>query len=57
MGQAKKMMMDLQERGDWPDGLDNKFVCVHHFDDPYLNKIIHRYAEDGEGKYSYCGRN
>lgn len=57
MGQAKKMMMDLQERGDWPDGLDDKFVCAHHFDNPYLNKIIHRYAEDGEGKCSYCGRN
>ncbi len=55
MGQVKKMMMDLQERGDWPDGLDDKFVCTHHFDDPYLNRILHRYAEDGEGKCSYCG--
>lgn len=44
MGQVKKMMMDLQERGDWPSGLDDKLVCCHHFDDPYLNKIIRRYA-------------
>lgn len=56
MGQAKKMWMDLMERGDWPDGLDDKFVCSRHFDDPYLKRLIHRYAEDGEGKCSYCGR-
>ena len=56
MGQVKKMMMDLEERGDWPSGLENKFVCAHHFDDPYLNRIIHRYAEDGKGTCSYCGR-
>ena len=56
MGQTKKMWMDLMERGDWPDGLDDKFVCSRYFNDRYLKNLIHRYAEDGEGKCSYCGR-
>lgn len=56
MGQVKKMMMDLEERGDWPSGLKHKFVCTHHFEDPYLNKLIRRYAEDEKGICSYCGR-
>lgn len=56
MGQVKKMMMDLQDRGDWPDGLQDKYVCTHHFDDPYLNALIKRYREEGKKSCSYCGR-
>lgn len=56
MGQVKKMMMDLQDRGDWPDGLQGNYVCTHHFDDPYLNALIKRYREEGKKSCSYCGR-
>lgn len=46
--------MALEERGDWPYGLENKKVCTHHFDDPFLNKIVEEYGKDG--KCTYCGR-
>lgn len=54
MGQVKKMMMEIEERGDWPWGLDHRKICTHHFDDPYLNQIIVKYGEYGE--CTYCGR-
>lgn len=56
MGQVKKMLMDLEERGDWPSGLKHKYVCTRHFDDPYLNKLLLRSGEEKEHKCSYCGR-
>ena len=56
MGWAKKIMMDLEERGDWPNRLEQKYVCTHHFEDPYLKKILLRYGEDKEHTCSYCGR-
>ena len=56
MGQVKKMLMDLEERGDWPCGLEHKYVCTRHFDDPYLNRLLMRYGEEKEHTCSYCGR-
>ena len=45
--------MMMEEKGDWPYGLEHKKVCTHHFDDPYLNKMI---EENGEyGECDYCG--
>lgn len=56
MGWVKKMMMDLEERGDWPDSLEQKYVCTKHFDDPYLNQLLLRYGEDEKHTCTYCGR-
>ena len=56
MGQVKKIRMELEERGDWPNGLEHKYVCTRHFDDPYLNQILRRYGEKEERVCSYCGR-
>lgn len=53
MGQVKKFWMELEEKGDWPCGLEYKNVCTHHFDDMYLNEMIQEYGH--EGKCSYCG--
>lgn len=52
MGQAKKLMMEIQEMGDWPDGLQNVFVCADHFDDIYLKQMVERDAKPGV--CSYC---
>ena len=54
MGLVKKFWMELEEKGDWPFGLEHKKVCTHHFEDPYLNKMIEEYGEQGE--CSYCGK-
>lgn len=53
MGRMKAFMMEMEDKGDWPSGLEHKKVCTHHFDDPYLNKKIEKYGEHGE--CSYCG--
>lgn len=54
MGFAKRHMMEMEERGDWPSSsLQGKYVCTHHFDDRYINKMI---SEKGvNGCCSYCG--
>lgn len=54
MGLVKKFWMELEEKGDWPFGLEHKKVCTHHFEDSYLNKMIEEYGEQGE--CSYCGQ-
>ena len=48
--------MDLEERGDWPCGLEHKYVCSHHFEDSFLNRLLLRYSEDTKHTCSYCGR-
>lgn len=55
MGQAKRLWMELEERGDWPsDSLRGKNVCSHHFEDKYLKKMV---TDKGhQGTCSYCGR-
>ncbi len=55
MGQVKKMRMEIEEAGNWPSGLQKKYVCMHHFDDPYLNNLIERYGGE-KGICSSCGR-
>ena len=52
MGRIKEMMMD------WEFGLmhafdKDKYVCVKHFSDPYLNEYIIKNGH--KGKCSYCG--
>ena len=47
MGLVKKFWMELEEKGDWPFGLEHKKVCTHHFEDFYLNKMIEEYGEQG----------
>lgn len=54
MGLVKKFWMELEEKGDWPFGLEHKKVCTHHFEDFYLNKMIEEYGVQGE--CSYCGK-
>lgn len=54
MGLVKKFWMELEEKGDWPFGLEHKKVCTHHFEDFYLNKMIEEYGEQSE--CSYCGK-
>lgn len=53
MGWAKKMMMDIQEQGDWPE-LYGKYVCSCHYEDKYLKGLILRDAK--LGVCSYCGK-
>lgn len=55
MGQAKRLWMELEERGDWPsDSLRGKNACSHHFEDKYLKKMV---TDKGhQGTCSYCGR-
>lgn len=53
MGWAKKMMMDIQEQGDWPE-LYGKSVCSRHYRDKYLKDFIDKDAT--KGVCSYCGR-
>ena len=54
MGQAKRLMMEIQEMGDWPDGLQDRFVCADHFDDEYLKQMVLKNAKPGV--CSYCGK-
>lgn len=55
MGFAKRLMMEMQENGDWPSSeLADKFVCTCHFEDKYLNGIIRVHGRTGE--CSYCGK-
>lgn len=54
MGYYKKMLIEMEERGNWPVGLEDKYVCASHFDDIYLQKKVHSYGEDGI--CSYCGK-
>lgn len=54
MGLVKNFLIGLEDKGDWPYGLQNKKVCTHHFDDRYVNEMIVEYGE--EGKCSYCGK-
>lgn len=55
MGWAKKIMMEIQEQGDWPsDDLHEKYVCSHHFKDYGLKAMIDEKGHDGV--CSYCGR-
>lgn len=44
----------MEERGNWPVGLEDKYVCASHFDDIYLQKKVHSYGVDGI--CSYCGK-
>lgn len=53
MGWVKKLMMDIQEQGDWPE-LYGKFVCSKHYKDKYLKDFIDNDAT--MGVCSYCGR-
>lgn len=54
MGWAKKLMMEMEEKGNWPsDNLRNKYVCSNHFDNVFIQQLI---EEKGEpGICSYCG--
>lgn len=54
MGRVKEMMLEMEEHGDWPVGLEDKYVCASHFDDIYLRNKVHSYGEDGV--CSYCGK-
>lgn len=54
MGLVKEMMIEMEERGDLPIGLEDKYVCASHFDDRYLQKKIHSIAQ--KGVCSYCGK-
>lgn len=53
MGRVKEFKMMMEEKGDWPYGLEHKKVCTHHFDEPYLNRMIDENDEYGE--CTYCG--
>ena len=52
MGRAKDMMMD-RDFGIMHTFDKDKYVCIKHFDDPYLNEYIQENAH--EGTCSYCG--
>ena len=52
MGRAKNMMMD-RDFGIMHTFDKDKYVCIKHFDDPYLNEYIQENAH--EGTCSYCG--
>lgn len=54
MGYFKELMIEMEERGNGPVGLEDKYVCASHFDDEYLRKKVHSYGEDGV--CSYCGK-
>ena len=54
MGRVKEMMLEMEEHGDWPVGLEDKYVCASHFDDVYLRKKV--YAIGEKGVCSYCGK-
>ena len=54
MGRVKEFRMMMDEKGDWPYGMEHKKVCAHHFEDPYLNKMIEENGKHGE--CYYCGR-
>lgn len=54
MGYVKNRMMELEEQGDWPDGLSDKYVCANHYSDKHLNRYILQHGEDGV--CSYCGK-
>lgn len=53
MGWAKKLMMEIQDQGDWPE-LYGKCICSRHYEDNYLKELIDKDATPG--KCSYCGR-
>lgn len=53
MGQVKRLIMEMQEKGNFPsDELKDKNVCSCHFDDPYLKKLIEDHGTTGT--CSYC---
>lgn len=55
MGFAKRLMMELQEQGNWPVFEKNeKYVCCNHFHDEYLNNRIKK--NRSLGICSYCGK-
>ena len=54
MGYYKKLLIEMEERGNWPVGLEDKYVCASHFNDIYLQKKV---RSDGvAGVCSYCGK-
>lgn len=55
MGWVKNKMMEMQDKGDWPNhDLADKHICTCHFDDKYLNNIIRSHGK--QGTCSYCGK-
>lgn len=53
MGRVKELLLEMQERENWPSGLEDKYVCASHFTDKYLREWINSSAKDGV--CSYCG--
>ena len=43
MGWAKKLMMEIQDQGDWPE-LYGKCICSRHYEDNYLKELIDKDA-------------
>lgn len=53
MGRVKELLLEMQERENWPSGLEDKYVCASHFTDKYLREWIDCHGT--KDTCSYCG--
>ena len=54
MGRVKELYAEMLENGYESLPRGEKFVCPHHFNDPYLSAYVAQHTESGT--CSYCGR-
>lgn len=54
MGRVKELYAEMLENGYESLPRGERFVCPHHFNDPYLSAYVAQHTESGT--CSYCGR-
>lgn len=54
MGRVKELYIEMMENGFELPLSGEKFVCAHHFQDPYLSAYVSEHSV--EGTCTYCGR-
>lgn len=54
MGRVKELYLEMMENGFELPSSGEKFVCAHHFFDPYLSSYVAEHSV--EGRCTYCGR-
>jgi len=54
MGGVKQMMIEMEQNGFSLPEYGEKFLCVNHYNDHYINQFIIGHSKNG--KCSYCGK-